>query len=76
MLDPKFDPGNKNTDNYKTGVKVEATMWNETRQGFVAKQLDDRHFLIKLEYPFNKTNRGKPWLKVCRDYAEQVVKEI
>lgn len=76
MSNNNFDPKNNNTNNYETGAKVEAIMWNETRKGFVAKQLNDRHFLIKLETAFDKTNPGKSWLKVCRDYAHQSVKEI
>ena len=64
---------------FKNGTKVtvkDPVWFNETRNGFVAKQLDDSHFLVKLEYPFTRTNSGKDWLEVCRDYAEQTVAEV
>lgn len=74
-----LDPRENNKDNFKTGQKVEVkdpTFGDETRQGFVAKQLDDRHFLIKLQMPFTRTNPKSEWLQVSRDYAHQTVKEI
>ena len=71
-----LDPANYNKNNYQNGMRIKATINKETRNGFVAKQIDDRHFLVKLEYSFNKTNPGKGWLKVCRDYAHQSIKEI
>ena len=64
---------------YKTGTKVEVKdpVWfKEMRHGFIAKQLDDNHFLVKLEYPFSKVNPNSEWLQVCRDYAHQVVSEM
>jgi hypothetical protein len=71
-----LDPSQNNRTNYKTGQKVRAKMLDEIRDGFVAKQLDDRHFLVRLGYPYQKTNPGKSWLKVCRDFAHQSVEEI
>ena len=74
-----FDPRENNADNFATGQKVvvtDPTFKAETRNGFVAKQLDDRHFLVKLEYPFSQTNPTSDWLQVCRDFAHQSVREI
>lgn len=74
-----LDPRTNNVDNFKTGAKVEVKdpVWfDEIRNGFVAKQLDDRHFLVKLEMPFTRTNPQSEWLEVSRDYAHQTVKEI
>jgi hypothetical protein len=68
-----FDPRQNNINNYPNGQKVTCRMLDETRSGFVAKQIDERHFLVRLDFPFNKSNPGKPWLKVCRDYAHQVI---
>jgi hypothetical protein len=79
MITENFDPRENNTDNFKTGQRVEVkdpVFGNEVRQGFIAKQLDERHFLVKLEIPFTKTNPNKVWLQVCRDFAHQSVKEI
>ncbi len=64
---------------FKNGTKVvvkDPVWFNEFRNGFVAKQLDDTHFLVKLEYPFTRINPSKDWIEVCRDYAEQFVTEI
>jgi hypothetical protein len=71
-----MDPQKNNTENFPNGQTVKVTMFGETRKGFVAKQIDDRHFLVKLEYPFEKVNPGKSWLKVCRDYAHQCIEEV
>lgn len=79
MSTDNFDPRENNKDNYKTGQKVEVKdpVWfDETRRGFVAKQLDDRHFLVKLDMPFTRTNPQSEWLEVSRDYAHQSIKEI
>jgi len=72
----EMDPRKNNIGNYKNGQRVRATMMDELRTGFVAKQTDERNFLIRLDVPFTKTNPGKYWLKVCRDYAHQVIEEI
>ena len=59
-----------------TKVTVKDPVWfDEERSGFVAKQVDDNHFLVKLDAPFTRTNPGKVWLKVSREYAHQVVFE-
>lgn len=75
-IDWLLDPSNYNQNNFKDGQKVEVTMLDEVRRGFVAKQLDDRHFLVRLETPFSRINRGKNFLKVYRDFAHQVTREI
>ena len=64
---------------YENGTKVQVLdpVWfSEIRKGFVAKQLDGNHFLVKLDEPFTKVNPGKDWLEVSRDFAHQVVTEI
>ncbi len=64
---------------FKTGQKVivkDPVFFDEERQGFVAKQLDDNYFLVRLDEAFSRTNRGKRWAKVCRDFGHQVVREI
>jgi hypothetical protein len=77
-----LDPRENNTENFRTGQKVSVKMTGstrfgqETRKGFVAKQVDDRHFLVKLDFPFEKINPGKSWIKVCRDYAHQSLEII
>lgn len=78
-IDPRFtemDPRKNNVDNYKNGQRVRATVMDEVRTGFVAKQTDERTFLVRLDAPFTKTNPGNYWLKVCRDYAHEGVEEI
>ncbi len=71
-----MDPRENNLDNYKDGQTVRCTMWDETRLGFVVNQINDRHFLVRLDWPFDKTNPGKQWLTVCRDHAHQSVVEV
>lgn len=64
---------------FKTGQKVvvkDPVFFNDEQAGFVAKQLGDNYFLVRLEASFRCTNRGKLWVKVCRDHAEQVVREV
>lgn len=78
-MSENLDPRENNKDNFKTGQKVEVKdpVWfDEVRQGFVAKQLDSRRFLVKLEMPFTRTNPRSEWLEVSRDFAHQVVNEI
>lgn len=70
-----MDPRENNVGNYETGENVTVTLDDETRKGFIAKQVDARHFLVKLNDSFIKISPGKPWLKVCRDYAHQSVEE-
>ena len=74
-----LDPRENNIGNFRNGQKVIATdpvFGKEARHGFVAKQLDERHFLVKLEWPFEKVNSSSEWLEVCRDFAHQSVQEI
>ncbi len=64
---------------FKTGQKVivkDPVFFDEEIKGFIAKQLSDSYFLVRLEASFRRTNRGKRWAKGCRDHAEQVVREI
>lgn len=80
MVD-NLDPSNNNTDNFKTGAKVickDPVFYDEEISGFVAKQVDDRIFLVKLDRSFRRksSNDGKVWLKVSRDFAHQVCREI
>lgn len=68
-----IDPRENNKDNYKNGSRVKVTMLNETRNGSITRQLGNRHFLVRLDFPFRLTNPGKIWLEVCRDYAHQSI---
>lgn len=70
---------NNNSDNYKNGQQVvvkDPMFGKEKRDGFVAKQLDERHFLVRLDMPFTHTNPKKHWMQVSRDYAHQSVEEV
>lgn len=64
---------------FETGKQVIAKdpVWlDEEIGGFVAKQLDDLHFLVKLVRPFRRTNCHTAWLKCHRDFAHQAIREI
>ena len=64
---------------FKTGAQVIATdpVWfDEEVAGFVAKQLDEHKFLVKLEKPFRRTNPHTTWLTCYRDFASQTIREI
>lgn len=66
---------------YQTGQRVSCkdfVFFDEEIEGFVAKQLEDGKFLVKLDRPFTRenTNKGSAWVTVSRDFAEDVVKEI
>lgn len=64
---------------FETGKQVIAKdpVWlDEKISGFVAKQLDNQHFLVKLVRPFRRTNIHTPWLVAHRDFAHQTVCEV
>lgn len=65
---------------FKTGTKVickDFLYFDEEVPGFIAKQIDDEFFLVKLARPFSRraTNDGKVWMKVSREFGHQVVRE-
>lgn len=62
---------------FETGQRIvvrDPVWFDEEIAGFVAKQLDDRHFLIRLDHPFLKTNPHTCWLKACRTFAHQSIR--
>jgi len=62
---------------FETGqqVLIKDPVWfDEEIAGFVAKQLDEHHFLVKLDHPFLRTNPRTPWLKCDRQFAHQTVR--
>ncbi len=64
---------------FKTGTKVEITdpmFKEEKRKGFIAKQVDEYHFLVKMESPFTYCNPHTTWMKVYRPFAHQAVIEL